>query len=112
MIFFFFEIILYIFKANVLVYHPKVLASEIIGIFFILILEYVKLRNANTANKTEWMPYHIYTIFYSIPVIGGYVFYLYFQLYCLFFDLILSAIGILFALAELIFSIYAICKIS
>ena len=112
LIFFFFEIILYIFKANVLVYHPKVLASEIIGLFFILILQYVKLRNANTANKTEWMPYHIYTILYSFPVIGGYIFYIYFQLYVLYFDSILSAIGILFALAELIFSIYAICKIS
>ena len=88
------------------------LASEIIGLFFILILQYVKLRNANTANKTEWKPYHIYTILYSIPVIMGYNFYLYHQVYPLYFDFLLSAIGVLFALAELIFSIHAICKIS
>ena len=82
---------MYIFKANVLIYPPGILGTEIVGIFFILILQYVKLGNANTANKTEIRPYHIYTILYSIPVLLGYVFYLYFQTYVLTFDLILCA---------------------
>ncbi len=103
-IFFFFEIIMYIFKANVLVYPPGILGAEIVGIFFILILQYVKLGNANTANKTEIRPYHVYTILFSIPVLLGYVFYLYFQTYVLTFDLILCAFGIFFAGLELIMS--------
>ena len=43
LIFFFFEIILYIFKANVLVYPPGNLGTEIVGLFFLAILQYVKL---------------------------------------------------------------------
>ena len=107
-IFFFFELILYIFKANVLVYPPHNLGPEIVGLFFLLILQYVKLANANTANKTEWRPYHIYTVLYSIPEIMGYFFYLYHQVYCLCFDVVLSSMGLFFAVFELFISIYVI----
>ena len=105
-IFFFFEIILYAFKANVLVYPPGTLGTEIVGVFFLYILQYVKLNNANTANKTEVKSYHIYTILYIIPVAGGYFFYFYWQIYCLYFDVILSSIGFVFLLFEIIFSLY------
>ena len=107
-IFFLFEIILYIFKANVLVYPPGDLGAEIAGLFFLLILQYVKLGNANTANKTELRNYHIYTILYSFPVILGYLFYFYYQVYCLVFDVVLSIIGMVFSFFELLFSIFAI----
>ena len=110
-IFFLFEIILYIFKANVLVYPPGDLGAEIAGLFFLLILQYVKLGNANTANKTELRNYHIYTILYSIPVILGYLFYFYYQVYCLVFDVVLSIIGMVFSFFELLFSIFAIFNI-
>ena len=110
-IFFLFEIILYIFKANVLVYPPGDLGAEIAGLFFLLILQYVKLGNANTANKTELRNYHIYTFLYSFPVIFGYLFYFHYQVYCLVFDVVLSIIGMVFAFFELLFSIFAIFNI-
>ena len=110
-IFFFFEIILYAFKANVLVYPPNCLGTELVGLFFLIILQYVKLGNANTANKTELKNYHIYTILFSLPVLLGYIFYFYFQVYCLVFDVVLSGIGFLFSLFGLIFSITAIINI-
>ena len=110
-IFFLFEIILYIFKANVLVYPPNNLGTEIVGLFFLLILQYVKLQNANTANKTELRNYHIYTILFSIPVLLGYVYYIYFQLYVLVFDFSLCVFGIAFAFLELVFSLIAMFNI-
>ncbi len=111
-IFFIFEILIYIFKAIVLVYPPGYLGSEIAGLFFLLILQYIKLENANTANKTEIKAYHIYTILYSIPVILGYGFYLYHQIYVLIFDFLFSVFGLFFAVMELIFSIITIFLIS
>ena len=107
-LFFIFELILYIFKANVLVYPPGYLGSEIVGIFFLLILQYVKLNNANTANKTELRHYHVYTIFFSLPVISGYIFYLIWQVYVLYFDLALSFLGLVISFLEMIFSIYVV----
>ena len=111
-IFFLFEIIMYIFKALVLVYPRGYLGSEIAGLFFLLILQYIKLENANTANKTEIKAYHVYTIFYSIPVILGYGFYLYHQIYVLIFDFWISIFGLFFAGMELIFSIITIFMIN
>ena len=110
-IFFFFELISYIFKANVLVYPPNNLGPEIVGLFFLSILQYVKLGNANTANKTELKNYHIYTIFYSIPVIMWYFFYFRHQVYCLYFDVVLSSFGLFFAVLEMLFSVVAIFQI-
>ena len=110
-IFFFFEIILYIFKAIVLVYPPGNFGTEIVGLFFLFILQYVKLRNANTANKTELRNYHIYTILFSIPALMGYFFYLYHQVYSLVFDVALSFLGLCFSGFNLIFSIIAIIKL-
>ena len=94
-----------------LVYPPGNIGTEIVGLFFFFFLQYVKINNANTANKTELRAYHIYTLFYSIPVAGFYVFYLYFQVYCLTFDVILSIIGGAFNLLEIIFSLVEIFTI-
>ena len=108
-IFFFSEIIIYIFKANFLVYPRGYLAPDIVGLFFFLILQYVKLDNANTANKTEIGTYHLYTILFSIPVILIYLYYMYHQIYCLVFDLFLSIFGVFFTGMELFLSIYVLC---
>ena len=94
-----------------LVYPPNCLGTELVGLFFLIILQYVRLGNANTANKTELKNYHIYTILFSLPVLLGYIFYFYFQVYCLVFDVVLSGIGFLFSLFGLIFSITAIINI-
>ena len=64
-IFFLFEIILYIFKSMFLIYPGGTLAPEIVGLFFLLILQYVKLNNANTANKTEIKAYHVDLLIYN-----------------------------------------------
>ena len=42
-----------------LVYPPGNIGTEIVGLFFMAILQYVKLNNANTANKTELKAYHV-----------------------------------------------------
>ena len=110
-IFFLFEIILYIFKSMYLIYPGGTLAPEIVGLFFLLILQYVKLNNANTANKTEIKAYHVYTLFYCYPVVVCYLYYLNYQIYILYFDLILSIIGMAFTGFEFIFSLWAIFTI-
>ena len=94
-----------------LVYPPGYIASEIVGLFFMILLQYVKLNNANTANKTELKAYHFYTILYLIPVAGCYVFYFYFQIYCLTFDVILSCFGFVFTALEMLFSLVEIFTI-
>ena len=94
-----------------LVYPPGNIATEIVGLFFMLLLQYVKLNNANTANKTGLKAYHFYTILYLIPVAGCYIFYFYFQVYCLTFDVILSCFGFAFTFLELFFSLVEIFSI-
>ena len=94
-----------------LVYPPGYIAAEIVGLFFMLLLQYVKLNNANTANKTELKAYHFYTLLYLIPVAGCYVFYFYFQVYCLTFDVILSCFGFVFTALEMLFSLVEIFTI-
>ena len=89
-----------------LVYPPGNIGTEIVGLFFMLILQYVKLNNANTANKTELRAYHIYTLLYSIPAAGFYIFYFYFQVYTLTFDIILCVIGMTFIFFQIIFTLY------
>jgi len=103
-VFFLFEIILYIFKSMFLVYPPGNIGTEIVGLFFMVILQYVKLNNANTANKTELKAYHFYTLLYSIPSAGFYIYYFYFQVYILTFDFILCIIGMVFILLEVVFT--------
>ena len=94
-----------------LVYPPGNIGTEIVGLFFMLILQYVKLNNANTANKTELKAYHVYALFYSIPVAGFYIFYFYYQVYILTFDFILCVIGMIFIAFEIIFSLVPIFTI-
>ena len=91
-----------------LVYPPGNIGSEIVGLFFMLILQYVKINNANTANKTELRAYHIYTILYSIPVAFCYFFYFYSQVYHLTFDIFLCIFGWVFCAAEILFSLISI----
>ena len=93
-----------------LVYPPSTIGPELVGLFFFLILQYVKLDNANTANKTELNAYHVYTMFYCIPAVGCYLYYFWYQVYILYFDFILSIIGIAFNAAEFGLSFYAILK--
>ena len=87
-----------------LVYPPGNIGTEIVGLFFMAILQYVKLNNANTANKTELKAYHFYTLLYSIPSAGFYIYYFYFQVYILTFDFILCIIGMVFILLEVVFT--------
>ena len=94
-----------------LVYPPGNIGTEIVGLFFMIILQYVKLNNANTANKTELRAYHIYTILYSIPVVGCYLFYFYSQVYRLTFDVILCSIGWAFCILQVIFSLVCIATL-
>ena len=91
-----------------LVYPPGNIGTEIVGLFFMVILQYVKLNNANTANKTELKAYHFYTLLYSIPSAGFYIYYFYFQVYILTFDFILCIIGMVFVLLEMIFTLVPI----
>ena len=91
-----------------LVYPPGNIGTEIVGLFFMLILQFVKLNNANTANKTELRAYHIYTLLYSVPAAGFYIFYFYFQVYILTFDFILCIIGMLFIFFQIIFTLIPI----
>ena len=110
-IFFLFEIILFIFKNAYLPYPPGTLAPEIVGIVFYVIIQLVRLRIMSTGNKTEISMYLLYSIFLSLPVIGIYIYYLYFQVYCFAYDLALTALGLAFLLVELIVSISAMCTI-
>ena len=99
------EIILFLAKYFWLIYNTRDFAAEIIGLFVLFILNLIKLHYSNTANKTEFTFYHVYSFFFGIPVIIGYIFYLYFQQYCLIFDVSLCAFGLLFSVGNWITSL-------
>lgn len=119
-IFFFAEIILFLFKGNYLPYPPGQLGPEIVGIFFYLAVQLTRLRIgklirnnciiiiiASTGNKTEMPMYLVYSIFLSAPVFFAYAFYLQFQTYSLAFDLSLTVIGMFFLGCEIIVSVFS-----
>ena len=110
-VFFLAEIVMYVVKANYLVYPPGNLATEIVGLFFLLFLQFIKINNANKANKAEIKCFHFYTFLFSFPVLGVYLFYCFHQVYVLYFDLILTSIGMFFSFFEAVFAIIAIIKI-
>lgn len=110
-LFFFFELILYIYKGTELPYPSMNLSSELVGVFFFIIIQMIRLHLASIGNKTEISMYLMYSIFLSIPVIIEYVFYLRFQVYCLAFDVSLGCIGLVFLGVEVIVSIIALITI-
>ena len=110
-LFFLFELILYIYKGTELPFPPGCLAPEIIGIFFFLILQIIRLHLATIGNKTEISMYLMYSIFLSVPVIVIYVYYLRYQVYSLAFDVSLASIGLVFLGIEVIVSVIALITI-
>ena len=109
--FFFFEIIEYIFKATSLPYLTRYLATEILGIFFYLIIQFIRLKLLSTGNKTEIRKYIFYSFILSFPVVVLYIFYFYFQQFSLYFDTMICGIGFVFSVLEWIASLIAIIKI-
>ena len=108
---FVFEMIMFILKDTYLAYPSGTAAPEVVGMFFLLILQLVRLHLGSIGNKTEISMYLMYSIFLTIPVILAYVYYLWFQLYVLLFDLVLCIFGLVFIVIEIIVSIYAVVSI-
>ena len=110
-LYFFFEIIEYIFKATSLPYLTRYLATEILGLFFYLIIQFIRLNLLSTGNKTEIRKYIFYSFILSLPVIVLYLFYFYFQQFSLIFDCVICIMGFAFTAFEWIASFYAFIKI-
>ena len=108
---FVFEMIMFILKDTYLVYPSGTIAPEIVGMFFLLILQLVRLHLGSIGNKTEISMYLLYSIFLVIPVGVAYLYYIRFQLYVLWFDFFLCIFGFVFLLLEVIVSIYAVVSI-
>lgn len=108
---FVFEMIMFILKDTYLVYPSGTIAPEIVGMFFLLILQLVRLHLGSIGNKTEISMYLMYSIFLVIPVGVAYLYYIRFQLYVLWFDFFLCIFGFVFLLLEVIVSIYAVVSI-
>ena len=86
---FVFEMIMFILKDTYLAYPSGTIAPEIVGMFFLLILQLVRLHLGSIGNKTEISMYLLYSIFLVIPVGVAYFYYIEFQLYVLWFDFFL-----------------------
>ena len=108
---FVFEMIMFILKDTYLAYPSGTIAPEIVGMFFLLILQLVRLHLGSIGNKTEISMYLLYSIFLVIPVAIAYLYYIAFQLYVLWFDFFLCLFGFAFLLLEVIVSIYAVVSI-
>jgi len=92
-------------------YLTRYLATEILGIFFYLIIQFVRLNLLSTGNKTEIRKYIFYSFILSFPVVVLYIFYFRFQQFCLWFDVMICAIGFAFSILEWIASLIAFIKI-
>ena len=111
MLVFVFEMIMFILKDTYLAYPSGTVAPEVVGMCFLLILQMVRLHLGSIGNKTEISMYLMYSIFLTLPVALAYGYFLYCQLYVLWFDIFLCAFGLLFLLLEIIVSIYAVVSI-
>ena len=111
-LFFLIELVLYTFKGSLLPFPPKILATEIIGLVFYIILQMVKLRIQSMGNKTEIKIYLVYSTGFSLPVLGIYLFYFLFQIYPMIFDFISCIIGAVFCILEIIICLYLDCFFS
>lgn len=96
---------------SLLPFPPKIFATEIIGLIFYIILQMVRLRIQSMGNKTEIKIYLVYSCGFSLPVLGVYLFYFYFQIYPMIFDFIICIIGTFFCLLEILICLYLIFTI-
>ena len=111
MLVFVLEMIMFILKDTFFAYPSATAAPEVVGMFFFLILQMVRLHLGSIGNKTEISMYLTYSIFLSIPVVLAYVYFLWFQVFVLWFDIFLCAFGLGFIVFEIIVAICALVSI-
>ncbi|XP_064627134.1 transmembrane protein 216-like [Lineus longissimus] len=106
--FFIAEILLYIYKGEMLPFANGILVAEVIILFLITILEIIRIFLGQKGNLTERMVAVILSLVISIPVLIGIIYLLLWQTYVLRVEVILCGIELTFLGLELIFSIVAI----
>ncbi len=108
--FFFWVIILFIYKGLVLPYPPGTIGPEVVAFFFYMIIQLIRIQYVSKGNKTQSKKDIIVSAILSIPVFMGYVYLIRYQTYSLVFDLGLNIFSIGFLAIEVLLSLLAITK--
>ncbi|XP_071944182.1 transmembrane protein 216-like [Antedon mediterranea] len=101
------EILIFVFKGNVLPFPGSSLANEIVLLFILLAVETVRICIGTEGNLTEKIPYLGVSVMLYIPVFFVYLYYLKWQTYVLLVEVFLNVIPIIFLALEFIFSVIA-----
>ncbi len=99
------EILIFVYKGEMLPYPNAALPSELILLFFMGVIEYIRLFFGQKGNLTERVIAVVLCIFLSIPSVFGAVYMLIWQTYVLRLEAILAAIQIAFIGLEFVFGL-------
>ncbi|KAI0236878.1 hypothetical protein LSAT2_012597 [Lamellibrachia satsuma] len=102
------EVLMFIYKSQVLPYPKGVFAAELLLLFVMAGLESIRLFFGKKGNLTERILSVVLCVVISIPAFLGAFYNLYWQTYVLRVEFIMSAIQLCFICLELIFSIISI----
>lgn len=100
------ESLLFLYKGFVFPYPPQTIGPEVVGMFFFMIIQLIRIYFVSKGNHTQNRMMIFLSIFLIIPVIMGIVYLLRFQTYVLIFDLGLNVFILIFSGVEFFMSVY------
>ena len=110
-LYFFVELIAFIFKIQVLVYPTSSVEIEITSIVFILIIMVSKYYIGNIGNLTETSQFILFFLVLTFFTLFSFIYYAFLQTYILRIELIFNCIGIILNIIEIIGGLFAFLKI-
>lgn len=104
------EVLLLIFKGETLPYPRRNLASEIVLLIALLIVECIRNFFGQKGNLTEQMSSVVVSLVLTVPCLLTVIYFLLWQTYVLRLDIILSSIQIVFLVLETLFAVVAVAS--
>lgn len=101
-LYFFLNIVLFIYKGNAFLYPSGALEWELAFVFMYRIIEYLRTFQASRANKTETIVPMIWSFVLAVSMIILNIYYLREQTYVLRMDIVLNAISLAFISLEVL----------
>ena len=101
------NIIVYIYKAQVLPYPPNTFGWEIVILLLLFIAENLRLFLASTGNKLESVGPCVWSLILAVPIIVVYTYFIRLQIYVLRIDVAMGVVGLIFVSLECVLLIVA-----
>ena len=109
--YFIIEIILFVFKLNILTYPPTAAGIEISILVLSLFIGELRVFAGNVGNKSESSKFILFYIILTIFTLYSFIYFAFIQTYCLKLEVIFNMLGFSLNIIEIIFSLIAFISI-